>query len=88
MWEIPRRRIQDMPDKERLMALKLVRMIAQSQPENLQQFGADYSEEMIIDMINKGYIKICMDENKERVWMEIYDVDAGIFVERTIGEQQ
>jgi hypothetical protein len=70
MLNIPLIKFNSLDEDSRKFILCLIREFSKPVSNVL---GVEATEEAMIELIDSGFLQICMDENEEGIWLEIYD---------------
>lgn len=77
MSEVPLKKVQALPVKEREIFIKIIRELLKANNMYLRfhkgGLGIDESEEAVIELINKGYVKIVLCQETETFHMELWN---------------
>ena len=74
---LPLIRVQDLPKDERIFFIKMIRAILGE--SDLYKhfsnagFGIEHSEELVIDLVDKGYVRIVIDKIEDVFYLQTWD---------------
>lgn len=83
---IPTQRFDELDADTRKVMLTIVRMFVNQQPEIKRILGIDCAEEGFIDLIDKGIIKLKIDE-EDNIHLGFYDFDRYQYVYPSLGDE-
>ncbi len=74
---LPTCKIADLGEQERKVLLIIIREFTKTMPEAIGMLGFDMTEETIMNLIDKGIIKIVYDEDNDGYYLRVYDFNQG-----------